>query len=162
MNGMEITRLYGRLRGAEAASLAFAAIATDNETEAERIGAALPLHQATAYTERMHALHRLAACYGLRYWQMRCALVGAVSMRLHLRENPTEGQEWQDRRMHLSACLVALERALEEVCGRHGVDPAAIRRMAETDPEVASGFDPDPEALERAREAFANVMGGGA
>lgn len=79
-------------------------------------------------------LLQLAMWYAIEYWQLVAKIqTAAAGAMVKLKsEDPEEWRpivEWHEK---LDAQLLSLEAALDEVCAEHGLDPAAMRKIAGT------------------------------
>lgn len=79
-------------------------------------------------------LLQLAMWYAIEYWQLVAKIqTAAAGAMVKLKsDDPEEWRpivEWHEK---LDAQLLSLEAALDEVCAAHGIDPAAMRKMAGT------------------------------
>jgi len=136
-----IERLYEGLGGKQRAVLVFMHLSEGNAAEAHRVGDAAPWKRYTApdveHTEWFEGLRNLTLYFAMEHWryQAHCnAAQGAMIHFYHVEDADDHlvgdcfdgWREWESR-------LLSLDAALAAVCAKHGIDPAAVRRLASVD-----------------------------
>jgi hypothetical protein len=132
-----IERLYENLTAEEKAALVFASLGRLDKAEADRIESTVALKvyrvQDLAYSERYDRLVKLAFWWGLTWWHefakysASLGLIGIVSGS----GNDELADEVRETLVQGRARLAALQNELDVVCGANGVDPGAVRKIAE-------------------------------
>lgn len=135
MKAAQVNKLYAKLAPHEQATLAFEALARQDENEMDTILDSVPrqtytgLH--TDYTRRAHGLQALAWLYGLEYWKN----FSTVYLALFLLANRGGDLTLRNLCKSFDAKLMAMEIALAEVCGLLQINPESVKRMAWLEPQ---------------------------
>jgi hypothetical protein len=145
-------KLYKELTSKEQAATAFTYASNADQMALERVAAAVPLESYRGlgmdYLRWFNAFSHLGAIWALSYWKNACRLLGA-GMMTHSAVNDRnlgEALKMIAVQEQAESRLRALDNVLEELCGEHGLDPAAVRSMAGTEPpDLSRHIEPDAE-----------------
>lgn len=174
-----LTKAYRGLDADQLAALAFHYSAEANELELKRLEDAVPLKDYRCpdvkYQARMDSLFRLSAFWGIEHWRSRCRkaeLLGAALAARRRANKQTEekapdaieadekADELLDAHEQAERHLLALDAALVAICKGKGIDPADVRKLADTKPFEPSrpAIDPDAEVQAAMESAFAKLL----
>lgn len=134
-----ITKLYDALTNKERAILSFHHLGGP-DGEIQRILATVPRQAYEGpnheYREWIHGITSLVSIWAIEHWQLRCAAVAAMSGASIARHAGDEARadKFNKQLWSLESYLLGLDRALEDVCNGHGIDAAAVRKQADTEP----------------------------
>lgn len=150
-----ITKMYAGLTDKERAALAFDYLMRADDVERKRIEAAMPeqyfIGLPLEYRRWTLNLQSLAMLYAIEYWRhvalAQMAMYGASTM-LSDTDDPAQ---WKPMIKHFEEAevkLLSLEAAFDDVCVEHGINPAAIRKLAGERHYTVIGIPPDGQAPE--------------
>lgn len=162
-----IAKLYEGLTNKERAVLAFHYMTDINELELERVAAAVPMKTYECsdmeYRQWLNSLADMAALWAIEHWKTYSSKLAALGA-LHLmiaRNELDEVQAMMDAHEKWESHLLALDCALLAICEEHGVDPAAVRRMAGANPfDPVSALEPDAEYQATMQTNLSRLLGG--
>ena len=135
-----VAKMYRLLTNKERAALAFRYMADANELEIERVAAAVPWKSYEGpdieFKNWINGFFALANYWGLTHWQLYARKLAALGS-IHILFNQNERDKADlaiDAHSHWEARLLALDLALLSICEENGIDPNAVRRLADAEP----------------------------
>lgn len=138
----ESTNLYKAMTPCELGAVAFHYCTKEgSERELERIAHAVP-HRSyrgpdITFKTSLEAYTEFAVVWGLGHWQLRYRAMAAMGSMIALRCQKSEARALQQTINALwrtEAELLAMDAVLEDLCPDHGLDPADVRRITDTEP----------------------------
>ena len=166
MTPNRITKLYDSLTTKQRAALVFNHSGDSNEVEIRRISATIPV---ISYRSRdpeyfcwLNYFFEMASTWAITHWRGRCATLAAMwsgytSTRQH---NYTGAETSFQEAQQGEGRLMALDDALDAVCNDHGIDPAAVRRLAGTERycPLKEGVSVDLAYREQVRMTLSGIL----
>ncbi|MHB8622072.1 MAG: hypothetical protein ACYC9J_00440 [Sulfuricaulis sp.] len=169
----DIENMYDRLTPRELAAIAFHYYATpgDTERELQQIYDAVPRRDYSGLDLEFKnwdiAFIGFATTWSLLYWQVRCrdmALMG-YWLGVQAQKDKTHVIPLIDYALwEIAGQLLALDRVLEDICAEHGIDPADVRWIADTEPYKpiikSDKLIPNPELREELHAKLSQLFPG--
>lgn len=159
-------KVYAGLTNRERAAIAFKFMADANEVEVARVADAVPRKSYIAlefdFRDGVDRLILLASCWCAMHWRLRADL--AETKWALLAAPNVDKSEWVlplfDRAQKCETRLLALDRALEQVCAGHGIDAVAVRKVGGAEPfdPLSTGLEPDVEYEREITDAMRRVV----
>jgi len=180
MKDICITKLYAGLTDKERAALTFDYLMQGNELECNRIQASMPeqyyIGLPLEYRRSLDSLTMIASLYAIEYWRSVALAymfrVGHRAVFSYLMEKYTtnsqrvQSPEWQESENLLKlfqryeVMVLSIEKAVDELCADHGINQAAIRKMAGERNYEVIGTPPDQPDLEPDASIVADLRRG--
>jgi len=162
-----IAKAYRGLTADQLAALAFHYMTGANDLEFKRVADAVPLKDYrcpdVAYQARLDGFTRLAACWAIEHWRLRChkaEMLGAALAAIRRGEDFEKTDDLLFAHEQAESCLLALDAALLTICADNGIDPADVRKMAGAEPfkPMREGMTADGEMQAAMQSAFAQLL----
>lgn len=162
-----LTKAYNGLNAEQLATLAFHYLAEANDQEIERLVSAVPMKEYrcldVVYLTRVESLTQMATFWTIEHWRWRCINAEKLAGVLAAFRRAADDEQLDALINALEAsekCLLALDAALNSVCSEHGIDPADVRKIAETKPYISmrKGMTPDPDMMEAMRASLKKIV----
>jgi len=161
MKSDSITRSYSALSPRTQANLVWLYSSRGDELEVSRIMEAIPRVALQGppieYLLWSHSLIRLVAWWGLQHWQARNRHTAAMGGLLVA--DGKQALQLQSALAESEATLLALDTALDEAAGNHGIDADTVRKVS-----AAARFEPleprpvDPSIVKAVSAAIGRVL----
>jgi hypothetical protein len=147
-----ITKLYANLDNKQRATLAFRYLTDVNKLELKRVVDSVPsatyIGPDIEYRRCLDGIFDMASLWALLHWQVMAhfyRLRWAILVHVRYGENE-EAKMITEKLQHTEARVMALENAMVAVCDYHGIDPDAVRKLAQAEPFVPTLPDQVPDA----------------
>ncbi len=141
MKPENFTKLYTAMTPKELAVLAFNHGGATDNPEIARIERAVPrrTYQIADYEFRSwsFALGSLAQVFGLWHWQYRCKVLELAHALRSTKDVPEARPAVEgilDRMSNTESLLLALDKVLDGICAKHGIDPRLMRANSSAEP----------------------------
>jgi predicted DsbA family dithiol-disulfide isomerase len=141
-----VSKLYEALSSKEKAAAVFSCLTRLDTTTADRIVATVPMKTYRTldldYGDRLSRLSDMATFWGMNYWREMARAFAAMGLMTHawLRGREDVNEEVFETFEKAQSHVVALEAMLMDLCEENGIDPEAVRTLA----DVGSAFVPVP------------------
>lgn len=162
-----IDRLYEGLTPREKAAAVFACLMRLDTATADRIVATVPTKTYRTldldYGDRLSRLSDMATFWGMNYWREMARAFAALGLMTHAWR---KGNEDVDEETFVTfekaqSRVVALGAMLEDLCDKNGIDPEAVRTLADVGcafvPIPLGELPPDPEFESHLREILSTL-----
>ena len=167
MKPNNVTKLYAVLTNKERAAVMFHHIVAKNRQEVARVKTSIP-HQTfdgahIEYTRWFDAIWDVASQFGMEHWRLKSIINQRFCQFLlfDLRQDDEYAENAFEKYISENQVLLALHRAMEVLCVKHGLNIAAIKEFIGMESEhsiIEHGLEPDTEMQARYIERLSRLL----